>query len=115
MLLANSKQSVTMSEYQSCVIPSLSLCLKTNIQLINEHEECPLEQFEKKKFKLYRKVSLLWQMECNKISCQFKTNPSALDYLTDAFLWWWMFFLEVLDTVKKVIVIYVNWQLPLIT
>lgn len=53
MLLANSKQSVTMSEYQSCVIPSLSLCLKTNIQLINEHEECPLEQFEKKKFKLY--------------------------------------------------------------
>lgn len=48
MLLANSKQSVTMSEYQSCVIPSLSLCLKTNIQLINEHEECPLEQFEEK-------------------------------------------------------------------
>lgn len=53
MLLANSKQSVTMSEYQSCVIPSLSLCLKTNIQLINEHEECPLEQFKEKKFKLY--------------------------------------------------------------
>lgn len=53
MLLANSKQSVTMSEYQSCVIPLLSSCLKTNIQLINEHEECPLEQFEKKKFKLY--------------------------------------------------------------
>lgn len=29
------------------------LMFKTNIQLINEHEECPLEQFEKKKFKLY--------------------------------------------------------------
>lgn len=42
-----------MSEYQSCVIPSLSLCLKTNIQLINEHEECPLEEFKEKKFKLY--------------------------------------------------------------
>lgn len=99
MLLANSKQSVTMSEYQSCVIPSLSLCLKTNIQLINEHEECPLEQFEEKKSlnytakKLPRKESLLWQMECN--------NPSALDYLTDSFLWWWVVFLEVLDTLKN--------------
>lgn len=94
MLLANSKQSVTMSEYQSCVIPSLSLCLKTNIQLINEHEECPLEQFEVKiNKKLPRKESLLWQMECN--------NPSALDYLTDSFLWWWVVFLEVLDTVKN--------------
>lgn len=57
--------------------------------------------------KLPRKESLLWQMECN--------NPSALDYLTDSFLWWWMVFLEVLDTVKKSVVIYVNWQLPLIT
>lgn len=94
MLLANSKQSVTMSEYQSCVIPSLSLCLKTNIQLINEHEECPLEQFEEKiNKKLPRKESLLWQMECN--------NPSALDDLTDSFLWWWVVFLEVLDTVKN--------------
>lgn len=94
MLLANSKQSVTMSEYQSCVIPSLSLCLKTNIQLINEHEECPLEQFEEKiNKKLPRKESLLWQMECN--------NPSALDYLTDSFLWWWVVFLEALDTVKN--------------
>lgn len=94
MLLANSKQSVTMSEYQSCIIPSLSLCLKTNIQLINEHEECPLEQFEEKiNKKLPRKESLLWQMECN--------NPSALDYLTDSFLWWWVVFLEVLDTVKN--------------
>lgn len=65
--------------------------------------------------KLPRKVSLLWQMECNKISCQLKTNPSALDYLTDAFFvvvdgfsWGvrhrllWIFY-------------YLNWQLPLIT
>lgn len=45
-------------------------------------------------------------MESNKIPCQFKTNPSALDYLTDS---WGV------RHSKKFVVICVNWQLPLIT